>query len=134
MNNTIRAQATFSYKGETHNLGTVIDLDPLLGESDTPPDFHLILAKDNGVDPYSYLYEVLEVQPILFSDPTGLAQPCCVDGAFDWGRFAELWQEGRVLATLRGIAERTLGLRDLDGQPDLKTALLEAYRAGAGGH
>lgn len=128
--NTVRARAAFSFKGETYDLAATIDLDQCLGAAGEEPDFHPLLARAHGIDPYSYLYEVLESHEIEFSEPTGLAAHCCSDGRFDWQEFERRRHEESDLRVLREIAARTMGIADLDDQADLKTALLAAYRAG----
>ena len=129
-NNTVRARLTLSFKGETYELDSVIDLDGCLGEPGEAPDFHQRLAKAAGIDPYSYLYEVLESHEIDFSDATGLAARSCRDGRFDWAQFEQDRREERDWQLVRAIAQPTLGARDLDADPALKAALLATYRAG----
>jgi hypothetical protein len=128
--NTVRARAAFSFKGETYDLAATIDLDACIGEAGEEPAFHPLLARTHGIDPYSYLYEVLESHEIEFSEPTGLATHCCSDGHFDWQAFERRRREESELGVLRDIAARTLGVADLDAHADLKAALLAAYRAG----
>jgi len=130
--NTVRARLAFSFKAETYELDATLDLDRYLEETAEPPDFHLFLARAAGIDPYSYLYEVLESHDIEFSEPTGIAALCCRDGRFDWSLFEERYREEQVMRVLRTIAERTLAVRDLDRRPDLVAALRAAYRAGKG--
>lgn len=130
--NTVRARLTFSFRAEDHDLDTRIDLDRCAAEPGEAPNFHLLLAREAGIDPYSYLYEVLESHDIEFSEATGLAIPCCCDGRLYWPEFERLRQEERDMAVVRAIAERTMGVGDLDARADLKAALLEAYRAGNG--
>jgi hypothetical protein len=130
---TLRAHVAFSFKGETHELDAVLDLDACQGDGpDEAPDFHRLLAREAGIDPYSYLYEVLESHEIEFSEPTGLAALSYHDGHFDWWQFVRLRQEADELQTIRAIAVRELGVTDLDRQAELKSALLAAYRAGQG--
>lgn len=129
-NNTVRAQVAFSFKGETHELDTVIDLDECPHEPGEAPDFHRLVAKATGIDPYSYLYEVLESHEIEFSDATGAAARSCGDGRFDWARFERERDEERDWPLVRAIAERHLAAHDLDADPALKSALLAVYRAG----
>lgn len=131
--NTVRARVSFSFKGETHELDSVIDLDRLLGEPGAVPDFHRLLASDAGVDPYSYLYEVLESHEIEFSEATGAAARSCHDGQFDWSRFEADMGEVRDWRAVRAVVEPILGARDWDAEPALKAALLAAYRAGRAG-
>lgn len=131
--NTVRARLAFSFKGETYELDSVIDLDRYLGEPGVTPDFHLHLAQAAGIDPYSYLYEVLEAHEIEFSDATGVAVRSCRDGWFDWTQFEQDRYEEQDWQVVRAIAERIMAARDLDADSDLKAALLAAYRAGKAG-
>ncbi|MDO9221132.1 MAG: hypothetical protein Q7T90_08900 [Thiobacillus sp.] len=129
-NNTVRARLVLSFKGETYALDSVIDLDECLGESGAAPNFHQLLARTAGIDPYSYLYEVAEAHEIAFSDATGVAAQSCRDGRFDWAQFEQDWREERDWPAVRAIAERVLATRDWEAAADLKAALLAAYRAG----
>jgi hypothetical protein len=127
--NTVRARLAFSFKGETYDLDSVIDLDRCGGD-DEAPDFHQILAKAAGVDPYSYLYETLESHEIEFSDATGVAARSCRDGQFEWAQFEQDRREEQDWPAVRAVAERVLATRDWEAAPELKAALLAAYRAG----
>jgi hypothetical protein len=129
-NSTVRARLALSFKGETYELDSVIDLDRCGGESGDAPDFHQLLAKAAGIDLYSYLYEVLESHEIEFSDATGIAARSCRDGRFDWAQFEQDRREEQDWSTVRTIAEGVLSTRDWEAAPDLKAALLAAYRAG----
>jgi len=128
--NTVRARLALSFKGETHELDSVIDLDGCLGESGAAPNFHQLLARAAGIDPYSYLYEVLEAHEIAFSDATGVAVRSCRDGRFDWPQFEQDRRGEQDWQHVRAIAEKIMAARDLDSDLDLKAALLAAYRAG----
>jgi len=128
--NTVRARLALSFKGETYELDSVIDLDGCLGEPGAAPDFHRLLAQAAGIDPYSYLYEVLEAHDIEFSDASGAAVRSCRDGRFDWAQFEQDRREERDWQVVRAIAEKMLTARVLDADPDLKAALLAVYRAG----
>ena len=131
--NSIRARVAFSFKGETHELDSIIDLDGCLGEPGGAPNFHQLLARAAGIDPYSYLYEVLESHEIAFSDATGAAAQSCREGRFDWTRFEHARHEEQDWQRVRAVAQQTLGARDLDAEPELKAALLAVYRAGKAG-
>lgn len=128
--NTIRAHLALSFKAEMHELDATIDLDGLIGDSKEEPNFHLLLAKAAGIDPYSYLYEVLESHEIEFSDPTGIAAQSWRDGNFNWQQFVQHKREIQDLQVVQSIAKQLLGIQDLDQHADLRTALLAAYRAG----
>ena len=127
---SVHAGVSFSFKGETHRIEATLDLARHLSAGAAGPDFHLLLAQAGGIDPYSYLYEVLESSAIDFSRATGGAAPCCRDGLFDWGCYWSQAQKDRDAAVLSAIAARHLGVTDLTRRPDLQAALRAAYQAG----
>lgn len=131
--NTVRVRATLSFRGETYELDSVIDVDGYSGEPGEAPNFHQLLARAAGIDPHSYLYEVLEAHEIAFLDATGIAARSCRDGRFDWAQFEQDQREERDWQRVRAIAQPMLDARDLDAETDLKAALLAAYRAGKAG-
>jgi len=128
--NTIRVQISLSFKGEIQELDAIIDLDQCQPEPGEAPDFHRLMAKLAGIDPYSYLYEALESEEIRFSEPTGLAVQAYEDHAFHWPRFEQLSKEARDWQNILAIAARRLGQRDLEADVELKDTLLAVYRAG----
>ncbi len=131
--NRLRARLTCSFQGRDHDLDTLIDLDAQLArlhDQEEGPDFHRLLAQAAGIDTYSYLYEVVEASDIAFSEATGLAAACCGADRFDWQRFRQVCREDMERRVLAPIAAQHLGVADLEQRPDLKAALLAAYRAG----
>lgn len=133
MKNTISVRVEFSYQGETHTPSATIDLDSMMEKGGDLADLHAFLAVQHGIDTYSYLYEVMEAHEPLFDEATGLARQCLKEGQFDMARFRELWRNEHELQLLADIAARHLDIDDLDNNPALKNALLEAYEAGRHG-
>jgi hypothetical protein len=128
--NTIDAAIEFSYQGRSYALSTTLDLDALPLDDEVLPDFHHLLAQANGIDTYSYLYEVMEAHDIEYSNAGGMAAPCLHDGLFDLDCFRRHRRAQHEAAVLAPIARRVLHVDDLDSQPALRQALLEAYHAG----
>lgn len=132
--NRVRVSLECAFRGENLAYATVIDLDTCLSETAEAPDFHAAIARANGIDPYSYLYEVVESEEIHFSAATGLAASCCADGRFDWQSFVQIasaaTEEALAMPALQAIAAQEMGISDLVAHPELKAALLSAYRAG----
>lgn len=134
MKNSIEAHVEFSFRGEDYSLSSTIDLDKLLEYHDSLPSLHAILAKEHGIDTYSYLYEVMQEADVEFGNAHGNAASFMVNGEFDRAALESNWQNLRILAQLRPIASRTLGIIDLDQNEALKSALLQAYQLGAAAH
>ena len=128
--NSFRIRASFSFQGEAHELDTVIDLDHSHGEAGETPNFHLQLARACGIDPYSYLYEVLESHDLEFFEATGAAAEACRAGVFDWAQFEQARREELDWSSVNAIATALLNPDELDTRPELKTLLLAVYRAG----
>ena len=129
---TVHIRTAVSFKGETQQLKTRVDLDACTGNAEEPPNFHLILARATGIDPISYLYEVLESETLEFFDPSPAVAPFCQGEAFDWAGFAAAREARGGLAEVREIARTLLNEPDLDARPALRHALLAAYQAGRG--
>jgi hypothetical protein len=130
MKNSIEAHIEFSFKGETYALASHIDLDQLMEHEQSFPSFHAILARDNKIDTYSYLYEVMLETEIRFANAQGIAADFLGDGEFDQEGFISAWQESKVLTLLQPIAARELGIANLDQHQGLKNALIQAYKLG----
>lgn len=133
MSNSFTISVEFSYKGETFNLSTRVDLDAYLEQGSEIPMLHDLIARANKIDHYSYQYEVLCSEDIHFSEVQGFAGDYIVDGVFDAVGFAGHWHEHHVEHIVAAIAQREMGVAELASQPDLQRALLAAYRAGEAG-
>jgi len=128
--NTLRIQLEFSFKGETRTLDEVFDLGQITVEPSGLPDFHRLLARKAGIDPISYLYEVLESHDLHFSAATGLAADHCHNGQFDWHGFDQARIEGGDWERILVIVQGKIAPHELETSPALKAALLAVYRAG----
>lgn len=131
MTNSIDAHIEFSFKGKTHLFSTTIDLDRLALRGESLEHIHQLLAAKGGIDTYSYEYDVMLEEEIRFDHAQGLAAEFLQDGHFDLEAFAVRWHDEQVFAALRAIASETMGIADLEQHPQLKNALLQAYRLGA---
>ena len=130
MKNTIDARVEFDFKGESYSPSATIDLDKLLESNRSFPSIHDILAAENHIDTYSYLYEVMQQTEIQFENARGIAAEFLHDGIFDHDAFVAKWHANSVLQLLQPIAKRELGIDDLEQHAGLKNALIQAYNLG----
>ncbi|HEY8888612.1 MAG TPA: hypothetical protein VIM35_08985 [Gallionella sp.] len=130
MKNSIDVHIEFSFKGETYALTSNIDLDQIMENGSSFPAFHAILARDNKIDTYSYLYEVMLETGIRFANAQGIAADFLSGGDFNQEGFISAWQENRILGLLQPIATRELGITNLNQHQSLKIALVQAYSLG----
>jgi hypothetical protein len=100
MKNKIVASVEFYFKGERYSPKTTIDLDLLMKSQNNSQDalalMHPMLAKENGIDLYSYEFEIMLEEPIQFSEATGIATDYLRDGQFFIEDFKKAWQEEKV--------------------------------------
>lgn len=130
MVNTLHARIEFSYKGEVYCPSAIIDLDAMMRQGGELGDIRAFLAREHGIDPYSYLFEVMQSHEVEYDQPTGLAVECLHDGVFDIAMFQERWRAKQELDLLANIADQYLNISDLDKHSDVRQALQAAYRAG----
>ena len=80
MSNQITASIIFSFKGVTHTPSIDLDLDEYMQKSAKIPDLYMLIAKAGNYDLYSYEYEMLQAEPISFSNAKGMVSDYVVDG------------------------------------------------------
>ncbi len=142
MPNTITISITFSFKGETFTPSAQIDLDHLMEKMSPDEDIsqenilgsiYPLLASSIQIDTYSYAYEVMQAGSAHYSEPTGMAGEFLTDGQFDFQAFRQRWLDNKNVLIVQQIAQKYLSVSDLDAQPALKNALLEALALGQKG-
>jgi len=130
MSNLVKASVIFCYKGETLSPSITIELDEYLQASHTLPDLYPVIAKANNHDLYSYEFEMMQAQAIVFSEASGMVAEFITDGRLDIDAFVHAWNTQQCLNALAKVADEVLSVDDLERNPELKQALLEAYKLG----
>jgi len=130
LKNSVRISLEFYFKGEKFNPSTIINLDTHLQGKRTIEHCYLELAKAGNIGLYSYELEVMLMEPIVFSEPTGIAQECVVDGEMAWKKLEEAWGILSGLRDVAPIANKIFNVENIDVHPKLAAALMEAYQKG----
>lgn len=130
MSNLVKASVIFCYKGETLSPSITIELDEYLQASSTLPDLYPVIAKANNHDLYSYEFEMMQAQSIVFSEASGMVAEFITDGRLDIDAFVKAWTDQQCMDALAKVAVDVLSIDDLEKNPELKQALLEAYNLG----
>jgi hypothetical protein len=130
MKNIVTASIQFSFKGKVHSPSITLELDLYLAGGNSLPDLYPLIAKANNHDIYSYEYEMMQAEEIIFSDAKGLVSEFIVAGKLDTVAFEKAWNENKNLEKLRLIAQKYLGINDFSRHDDLKQALLASYQLG----
>ena len=130
MSNHITASIEFYFKGEKHGASIELDMDQHMHVNGELPDLYPILAKAMDLGAYSYEYEMMLAETIIFSDAKGLISDFVSEGILDLAAFNDAWSESIVIEKLQDIAKQRLSVDDISQQPELKNALLDAYQLG----
>lgn len=130
MSNYITASVEFYYKGEKIAASIELDLESHMQASGKMPVLYPLLAQSINLDLYSYEYEMMLAEIITFSQAKGLVSSHVSDGTLDIDAFEAAWSEDKTLSKLQKIAQQNLSINDLDKHPELKNALMDAYRLG----
>lgn len=130
MKNQISIRLEFYFKGKELTPSMVIDLNKPVLTEDNYKSLYTLLAKSNGIDLYSYEYEMMLGEELIFSDATGLAKQFTENGKFDFAAFYQAQDDEIIIKAISKIASEHLSINDLSSRPEIKTALLEAYKLG----
>lgn len=130
MGNHIVISIEFYFKGQKHLPSTILDLDMYIQNGGGFDALYPMLANNNNIDLYSYEYEVMLAEDILFSDATGLATNFLEEGKFDFVGFEQEIYDESIAEVIIEIASTHLSVNDLSTQPELKAALLAAFKLG----
>ncbi len=130
MNDFITVSINFYFKGEKITSKMSFDLEPLLHSKGELPDFYPLLAKNIKLDFYSYEYEMMQVEQVVFSSENKLIKDFICDGHFDFNEFKKSWLANKVMIKLQEIALEYCGVENLELESQLKVALLNAYKLG----
>jgi hypothetical protein len=131
MNSKLTATIRFCFKGQTHEPSIEITLVEYMKNPENYPDICMMIARANDFDMYSYEYEMMQAENITFSDASGLVADFINDGTLDFSAFELAWQEKNILNQIQDIAKNILSIDDLEQQPEIKQALISAYKSGA---
>ena len=113
MSNKITASINFYFKGKYFTPSTVLDLDDIMTNHHTLPNLYPILAKRHNIDSYSYEYEIMLAEDVVFSDPQGWVTEFMHDNQFDQVAFELRWNEIEALNKLAPIIKQQLDIDDL---------------------
>ncbi len=129
MNNTITVNMLFHFKGKEYNLTKEVNLPANLGNLQTfISSLPRVLAQDNGIDTYSYLFEMMECTDIYVTQATGFVSKFIPEEPVILETFIESCQH----TTLDDLLDFTLQthLPDLVDDQQAKIALKEAFLIG----
>ncbi len=130
MNNQVTVSVVFSFKGQRHTPRMTLDLDAMLQKTATLPDLYPLLARENGYDLYSYEYEMLQAEPLQFSEARGLVADFIEQGRLDIPAFEQAWQQQQLADALLQIARQHLAVEDFSDHAGLQQALHAAWQLG----
>jgi len=129
MKNTVLASLEFYFKGEHIEACACIDLDACLRQSEPMHYIYHAIAAENSIGLHTYEFDVMIMEPIGFSQATGVAVNFLKDSKLDFDGLHKAWEEERIDDVLQPIAHKHLGIARLGEHPELRAALIAAYLA-----
>ena len=129
MNNHITASVEFYFKGKKLSSSIELNLDQYLQTAGKLPALYPLLARAIDLDLYSYEYEMMQAETIIFSQAKGLVTDYVNEGSLDFKAFEAAWSENSVIEKLQKIVKQNLSI-DLQQHSELKNTLLKAYQLG----
>ena len=132
MSNRATITAEFDFRGVSYAPTLDVDFDELLPRSGGEfPCLHTVLAEANDIGLYSYEFEVMLLDPLLFSNAEGSIVDFIDDGGhLDEEGFMARWQQEQLDQQLSQLA----GEHGLALTPNLLAALRGAYKLGRNTH
>lgn len=130
MKNSIRASLEFDFRGERFSPSITVDLDTLIIRQGHLDKLYDMLATSIGLDAYRYEYDVMIMEEITFSEPTGIACEFTCDGKFNFDSFLVTWKRQQIIESIQPIAEKHLNISEISKHKDIQEALIECYQAG----
>ena len=130
MKNSIIISAEFYFKGEKFSPSMVVNLDDHIQTKSDFEGLYCSLANSNSIGLYSYEYEILLSTNLVFSDATGIAGDFLENGNFDLAAFEQALHDESIYEAIKKVAGTHFPNDDLSSQPNLKAALIEAYKLG----
>ncbi len=90
----VTAHLSFDYRGQSHEMSAELVLaDCLWSSADGVLDAPRLIADANGVDVWSYEFEIMQQSEVWFDDAQGLASVFVQDGRFDAAGYRAAWQQ-----------------------------------------
>lgn len=131
----LNAQIDTSFKGENLSLKGILDLNKLRYDPEEPIKVHHHVATQNNIDQYSYLYEMLEMEPVLYTSDDPIIQQCIhQDGRqFDWECYEQKRRQHLAEQEITPLLNKYFTEQEQTEHPNLKVALQEAYLLGQQG-
>ncbi len=130
MSNCVTASVEFFFKGNKISSSIDLDIDHHMQSTGKLPVLYPLLARASALDMYSYEYEMMQTEMVLFSQPEGMIAEFIHEGQLDIAGFEKAWLESEILEQLKAIANKYLTADHSKLSDELIAALLEAYRLG----
>lgn len=122
--NSLTASVCFDFQGKSYNIDSEIQIDAIINHQDFYNSIYLALAKIGEIGLYTYEFEIMMDQDIIFSNASG-----CVVGCIENGKLnLNLLRKNHQLIKINPQIEKLID--EYKKNNDLKQALIQAYMLG----
>jgi len=128
--NSVVLSVEFYFKGKKYSPSTCLDIDAHFQAQQTIESCYMALAKAGNIGLHSYELEVMVMEPIVYSEPTGMVADYMSDGVLDWDELEYAWKSTSGFRAVKAIANKIFNVENIDDHTKLATALMDAYQKG----
>ena len=128
--NNLTLSIEFYFKGKQFNPSLTIDLNKVMSISGCFANFYSLIATNNNIDLYSYEYEMMQAEELKATNAEGLVASYVKHGKLNIVEFEEAWNQQKIVLAMNDIAKCHMNIDVLNDHPNLKEALLSAYKLG----
>ena len=126
--NQVTASISFDYKGQNFLLKNQINIDNIISHDDFFNSVYVFIAQENNIDLYSYQFEIMIDQNIVFSNEKGCATGCVINGDLDINMLRDKYQISEYLSKIDSIIRKNIPQEKRS--KEVKKAMIEAYLLG----
>jgi hypothetical protein len=126
--NSIDTGLEFYFKGEKFEPSATIDLDTYFREDKDIVYIYDMLAKSIGLNEHRHEYDVMVMEDVVFTNPQGVAKDYVSNAQIDWQGLSEAWKQQHEHAKVHALASKHFSEEELQANPKLMKALLEAAK------
>lgn len=109
-------------------MQSFVNIADVILHEDFYRSIYLKLAQDNGIDVYSYQFEVMLDQDIYFSQAQGCARGCLKNGELNIDKLRQNFQQMSSEQVVQSIVNKYLSSDESTDR--VKKAMLEAFQLG----
>jgi len=128
MKNSVQVSLVFYFKGEKFNPQIELDLDTYFLKKYDIKSIYDLLAKHIGLDAYRHEYDVMVLEHLVYTEPTGIAEAFVHDEEIDWAGLMDAYKKAEEHKAIQALAQTHFSEEELEANPKLLAAMMDVYK------